>query len=344
MKVFNYKKSFAIALSLSSLVVGQAFAQNSEIKERTLKFAYVQPKTSHMGFGVEKFAELVAKKSGNKIIVKGYPDGSLGGDLNVLTSLQGGTVDMTTMPPSLMVGQAKVYGTFSIHFLFNDFKEADTVLDGPVGKKFLEKTPKGVVGLTYWDHGFRNISNSKRSIAKVEDIQGLKLRVIQEPLFVDSFSALGANPVPLAFTELYSAMETKAVDGQDNPIAAFEANKFYEVQKYLSSTRHVYQPLIVLISNKVWDQFTPAEKKLIQDAANETTIEQRKVSRGMDAKAIDLVKKQGVVFTEVSPQERARMRDKVKPVTDKYLQDMNAVDPLPAELVKAVEAQRTKNK
>lgn len=342
MKFTKIKLAIALACVAPVLMMGSALAQVQDIKERTLKFAYVQPKGSHMGFGVEKFSELVAKKSGNKIIIKGYPDGSLGGDLNVLTSLQGGTVDMTTMPPSLMVGQAKAYGAFSIHFLFGDFKEADTVLDGPVGKKFLEKAPKGVVGLTYWDHGFRNISNSKRPIAKVEDIQGLKLRVVQEPLFVDSFTALGANPVPLAFTELYSAMETKAVDGQDNPIAAFEANKFYEVQKYLSSTRHVYQPLIVLISSKAWDQFSPAEKKIIQDAANETTIEQRKVSRNMDAQAIDLVKKQGVNFTDVTPQERARMRERVKPVTDKYLQDMSSVDPLPAELVKAVEAQRTK--
>ena len=136
MKLFNLKKSLAIAISISSLMMGQALAQNAEIKERTLKFAYVQPKGSHMGFGVEKFAELVAKKSGNKIIVKGYPDGSLGGDLNVLTSLQGGTVDMTTMPPSLMVGQAKVYGAFSIHFLFNDFKEADTVWMAQSAKSF----------------------------------------------------------------------------------------------------------------------------------------------------------------------------------------------------------------
>ncbi len=342
MNIKKLKLAVALACATSALIMGSALAQVQDIKERTLKFAYVQPKGSHMGFGVEKFSELVAKKSGNKIIVKGYPDGSLGGDLNVLTSLQGGTVDMTTMPPSLMVGQAKSYGAFSIHFLFGDFKEADAVLDGPVGKKFLEKAPKGVVGLTYWDHGFRNISNSKRPIAKVEDIQGLKLRVVQEPLFVDSFAALGANPVPLAFTELYSAMETKAVDGQDNPIAAFEANKFYEVQKYLSSTRHVYQPLIVLISSKAWDQFSPAEKKIIQEAANETTIEQRKVSRNMDAQAIDLVKKQGVNFTDVTPQERARMRERVKPVTDKCLQGMSSVDPLPAELVKAVEAQRAK--
>lgn len=342
MNINKLKLAVALASAAPAFMMGSALAQVQDIKERTLKFAYVQPKGSHMGFGVEKFSELVAKKSGNKIVIKGYPDGSLGGDLNVLTSLQGGTVDMTTMPPSLMVGQAKPYGAFSIHFLFGDFKEADAVLDGPVGKKFLEKAPKGVVGLTYWDHGFRNISNSKRPIAKVEDIQGLKLRVVQEPLFVDSFTALGANPVPLAFTELYSAMETKAVDGQDNPIAAFEANKFYEVQKYLSSTRHVYQPLIVLISSKAWDQFSPAEKKIIQDAANETTIEQRKVSRNMDAQAIDLVKKQGVTFTDVTPQERARMRERVKPVTDKYLQDMSSVDPLPAELVKAVEVQRTK--
>lgn len=325
-----------------ALLLGAFAAHGADIKERILRFAYVQPKDSHMGFGVQKFAEIVAAKSGNKITVRGYGDGSLGGDLQTLQALQGGTLDMTTMPPSLLVSQSKVFGAFTLHFLFNDFKEADTVLDGPIGKKFMDKVPHGLVGLGYWDHGFRNLSNGKHAVTKVEDMRGLKLRVPQEPLFIDSFNGMGANSVPLAFTELYSAMETRAVDGQDNPIAVFEANKFFEVQKYLSSTRHVYQPLVVLIGKKTWDSLSADERKLLQDATQEAGVEQRKVSRAMEAKSLDAVRKAGVTYTEISTVERARMRDRVKPATDKYLKDIASVDPLPAELIGAVEALRAK--
>ena len=250
--------------------------------------------------------------------VKLFPNGTLGGDLQTVSALQGGTLDLTTLPPGLLVGLSKEFGAFDLPFLFNDFKEADAVLDGPIGKKFMEKLPTGLVGLSYWDHGFRNVSNSKRPIAKLEDLQGLKLRVVQAPLMIDMFKALGTNAVPLPFTELYTAMETKAVDGQDNPIVAFETNKFYEVQKHISTTRHVYNPLIVLFSQKTWEKLSPDERKVLTDAANETRTEQRAVSRDMEGKALAKAKAQGTVVTEVSTQERARMREKVQPVTDQY--------------------------
>jgi tripartite ATP-independent transporter DctP family solute receptor len=330
------------SLALPALVLACGSALAADIKERTLRFSYVQPKDSHMGYGVQKFAEVVSAKSGGKITVKGYSDGTLGGDLQVLSSLQGGTIEMTTMPPGLMVGQAKVFGIFDVHFLFNDFKEADAVLDGPVGRKFIERLPPGVTGLAYWDHGFRNVSNSRRPVAKVEDMQGLKLRVVQAPLFIDSFNAMGANAVPLAFTELYAAMETRAVDGQDNPIAAFEKNKFHEVQKHLSTTRHVYQPLIVLIGKKAWDSMSADERQLLTEAAREVALDQRKVSRGMEAKAIESVKAHGVTVTEVSPQERARMRERIKPVTDKYMKEIGAADPIVGELTTELEAVRAR--
>lgn len=324
-----------------SVLLGAAAAHGADIKERTLRFAYVQPKESHMGFGVEKFASLVAQKSGGKITVRGFGNGTLGGDHQTLSALKGGTLDMTTMPPGVMAGLDKLFSAFSIHFLFNDFKEADSVLDGQVGRKFMDRVPQGLVGLAYWDHGFRNLSNGKRPVAKLEDMQGLKLRAPQESLFIDSFKALGANTVPMSFTELYGAMETRAVDGQDNPIVAFHANKFHEVQKFLSSTRHVYQPLIVLVSKKTWDGLSEDERKLLQEAAQETAIEQRKVSREMEAKALDAVKNAGTVYTEITSEERARMREAVRPVSEAYLKEMAAAsDTLPAELVKAVDALR----
>jgi tripartite ATP-independent transporter DctP family solute receptor len=330
-----------LAALLGTALLG-ATTVHAQIKERTLRFSYVQPKDSHMGFGVQKFADIVAQKSGKKITVRGFPDGTLGGDIQTLSALQGGTLDMTTMPPSLLVGRAKVFGAFSMHFLFNDFAEADAILDGPIGQRFIGKVPQDLVGLGYWDHGFRNISNGRRAVSKLEDLKGLKLRVVQEPLFIDSFNALGANAVGMSFTELYNAMESRAVDGQDNPIAAFEANKFYEVQKHLSATRHVYQPLIVLISRKTWDQLSVEERKLLQDAARETAVEQRKASRAMETKSIAAVQKGGTVYTEISTQERARMRDAIKPVNDKYLQEISAIDSLPGDMVKAIESHRAK--
>lgn len=297
-------------------------AQAADIKERTFKFSFVQPKESHMGFGAQKFAELVARKSGDKMKVRLFPNGTLGGDLQTVSALQGGTIEITTLPPGLLVGLSKEYGAFDLPFLFNDFREADAVLDGPVGKRFLEKAPQGLVGLAYWDHGFRNVSNSRHPIAKAEDFQGLKLRALQAPLMLETFNALGANAVPLAFTELFTAMETKAVDGQDNPIVAFETNKFHEVQKHLSLTRHVYNPLVLLVSRKAWDGLSADEKRILQAAADETRGEQRRVSREMEQKSIANVKAKGVIVTDVSAAERARMRDKVRPVTEKFTREI----------------------
>lgn len=330
-------KNMVLGLGLmvpAFLLSAEAMAQ--EIKERTLRFSHVQPKESHMGVGVQKFADLINAKSGKKITVKVFPAGTLGGDIQTVSALQGGTIDLTTMPPGLLVGLNKEFGVFDLPFLFNDFTEADAVLDGPFGKKMMERMPQGLVGLAYWDHGFRNLSNSKRPITKMEDMSGLKLRALQAPMVIDSFKALGANAVPLPFTELYTAMETKAVDGQDNPIVAFETNKFYEVQKHLSTTRHIYNPLLVMMSKKSWDGLSADEKKIITDAAVETRDFQRKISREMEAKAIETMKKHGTVVTEISPAERNRMREQTKAVAEKYTPEIGT------DLVKEVNAEIAK--
>jgi tripartite ATP-independent transporter DctP family solute receptor len=323
-------------LAAPALLWASAPAHAADIKERTLRFSFVQPKESHMGYGAQKFAELVAHKSNNKIQVKLFPNGTLGGDLQTVSALQGGTIDLTTLPPGLLVGLKKEFGAFDLPFLFNDFAEADAVLDGPVGKQFMGRLPGGLVGLAYWDHGFRNVSNNRHPIAKAEDFSGLKLRALQAPLMIDTFKALGANAVPMAFTELYAALESRAVDGQDNPIVAFATNRFDEVQKYLSTTRHVYNPLVVLASKKAWDSLSADERKVLMDAATEARIEQRRVSREMEAKALAEVKKKGVTVTEVSAQERARMREMVKPVTEKYVKEIgeDVVNPFYSEIEK----------
>jgi len=200
-------------------------------------------------------------------------------------------------------------------FLFNNVKEADTVLDGPVGEKVKAKLePKGMVGLVYWENGFRNLTNSKRPVNKLEDLGDIKLRVMQNNVFLDSFKALGANAVPLPFSELFTALETRAVDGQENPFNTVVSSKFYEVQKYLTVTNHVYSPWIVTVSKKWWDTLSPAEKKVLQDAAIKSRDFERKDTREEAAKALADLKTKGMQVNELSAAEANRMRDKLTSV------------------------------
>jgi tripartite ATP-independent transporter DctP family solute receptor len=203
-------------------------------------------------------------------------------------------------------------------FAVSNFAQADGLLDGPFGKALLAKLPeKGLVGLGYWDLGFRNVTNSKRPITKPEDMEGLKLRVIPNPVFVQTFQALKANPVPLAFGELYGALEAKAVDGQENPYAVILSNKFNEVQKYVSATNHVYGALIVLVSKKFWDKLSAVEQKILSDAAIEAQAYQRQVSRAAAQTAVTELQSKGMQFNELSKNEQSRMSQVAKPVTDR---------------------------
>ena len=318
----------AMAASLF-LVAGALPAQ--DMKERNLKFAFQNTKDHPQGMGVAKFAELVEKKSGGKIKVQQFPSGQLGGDLQNVSALQGGTLDLMVMNTGLLVGLAKETAIVDLPFLFNDGKEADAVMDGPFGKKLHDKiAEKNLVGLAFWELGFRNVTNSKRPITKMEDISGLKLRVLQSPLFIDTFNALGANPTPMPFPEVYSALEQKVVDGQENPVTVVLFSKLNEVQKHLALTRHIYNPQSVIMSKKTFDSMSPAERKIIQDAAAEATIYQREVNRKATADALETLKKGGMQVTELPPAEVAKIREKLKPVIAKYA--AQAGEPLYNEL------------
>ena len=299
------------------LALGVASAQ--DIRERTLKMGLQNPKGHPAVMGAEKFAEIVAAKSGGKIKVNLFPGGVLGGDAPTVSALQGGTVEMTVLNSGILASQVKEFAIYDFPFLFANAKEADAVVDGPFGKGLHAKlADKGIIGLAYWELGFRDLTNGKRPIGKVDDIAGLKLRVIPNPINIDWVKALDANPTPLAFPELYAALEQKAVDGQENPVSVILANKFAEVQKYLTLTHHQYNPQSVIISKKVWDTMSPAEKKIIQDAADEAGSYQRQVSREQAASTIDQLKKAGMQVTELPAAEQAKLHLKMKPVIDKH--------------------------
>jgi tripartite ATP-independent transporter DctP family solute receptor len=321
------------------LLSGQAHAQ---ISERTLRFAHQNSLEHPQGQGAKKFADLVEQKSGGKIKVRLFPSGQLGGDLQTVSAMQGGTIDLTVLNAGLLVGIVKDFAVFDLPFLFNTPEEADAVADGPVGQKLFAKLPeKGLVGLGYFELGFRNVTNSKHPITKLEDFQGIKLRVLQSPLFIDLFNTLGANTVAMPFPEVYSAMEQKVIDGHENPFTVIFDSKMYEVQKYLSVTRHIYNPQSVLISKKTWDKLSDEEKKIIQSSMDEAKIYQREVSRAKTAEALEGLKKGGMQVNEVSPQEIARIREKIKPVLDKYTKEVG--EPLVAEVNAEIAKKRGTN-
>ena len=308
-------------LFLKSLLMLAALGASgwASAQEKTIKFATQNPKGHPIVMGLEKFKELVEAKSGGKIKVNLFPGGTLGSDQANVAALQGGTLEMVSMNSGILANQVKEFAIFDFPFMFGGETEADAVLDGAFGKKMHAMlNDKGLVGLAYFELGFRQITNSKRPITKVEDLEGLKLRVIPNPINVDWVKALGANPTPLPFPEVYSALDQKAIDGQENPETVIAANKFYEVQKHMVVSNHQYNPQSVLISKKFWDGLNAEQQKWVAQSAIEAAKYQRAQARGAVASAVETLKKNGVQITQFNATELAKLRDKLRPVTAKY--------------------------
>ena len=332
------KRLFIKTLVAAAAVLTFGAASAADIREHTIKFATQNPKGHPLVIGMEKFAEIVTAKSGGKIKVNMFPGGVLGGDAPNVSALQGGTLEMVSMNSGILASQVKEFAVYDFPFQFANGKEADAVVDGPFGKMMHAKLQdKGMVGLTYWELGFRNMTNSKRPINTVADLAGLKIRVIPNPINLDWVKALDANPTPMAFPEVYAALESKALDGQENPLSVVLANKFFEVQKHLTLTNHQYNPQSVIISKKFWDKLNADEKKLIGDAAVEAGKYQRQVAREAATTALDTLKKAGMQVTELPPAEMDKLRDKMRPVIAKYAVSVGqeTVQAMQAELAKA---------
>ncbi len=329
------KLKHVIGLSLATGALLVAATSQAQIKERTMRVAVAGAPGHPIVVGAEKWAEIVKEKSGGKITIKVYPS-TLGGDVQVLSAVQGGTVDFTSMNSGILQTQIKEYAIFDFPFMFESGEEADVVLDGPFGKKLSDLLPaKGLVNVIYWELGFRQISNSRRPLNTAEDIDGLKIRVIQSPIYIDTFSALGANPVPMPFTEVYTALEQKIIDGQENPVAVIETSKLNEIQKYLTVSNHMYNPQSLMASKKVWDKLSQEERDLLQTTAYEARTWQRQNARKMNAASLENIKKTSQVNV-LPPEEIAKIRTKIKPVIDKYSANVgpDLVKELQAELDK----------
>ncbi|MDR7095690.1 TRAP transporter substrate-binding protein [Hydrogenophaga laconesensis] len=310
-----FRRTLIAATAAAALATPFTASWAQDIKPRIIRFGYGLNEISNQGRATKLFAEEVEKASGGKMKVRAIGAAALGSDLQMQQALIGGAQEMMVGSTATLVGITKEMAIWDTPFLFDNAKEADVVLDGPVGQRVMDKLQeKGLVGLVYWENGFRNLTNNKRAVTKLEDMDGIKLRVMQNNVFIDSFKTLGANAVPLPFSELFTALETKTVDGQENPYNTILSSKFYEVQKYLTVTNHVYSPWIVLVSKKYWDGLSKAEQKVLLDAAKKSRDFERQDTRAEADKALADLKAKGMQINQLSPAETNRMREKLATV------------------------------
>jgi tripartite ATP-independent transporter DctP family solute receptor len=316
----------ALALAGAALLGGLAApgtALAADVKPRLIRFGYGLAEETNQGRAARVFVDEIKKLSDGKLKVKAFGSASLGSDVQMQNALMGGAQELMVGSTATLVGVVPQMALWDTPFLFANEKEADAVLDGPVGQKLLDKLQgKGLVGIVYWENGFRNLTNNKRSVTRMEDLGGIKLRVMQNNVFLETFRTLGANAIPLSFSELFTALETQAVDGQENPFNTILTSKFYEVQKYLTVTNHVYSPWVMLASKKWWDGLSRDEQGIIVQAARTARDFERQDTRAETARALKELEAKGMTVNTVSSAELQRMREKIEPVTEKLAQDV----------------------
>jgi TRAP-type transport system periplasmic protein len=307
-------------VTVSALVA--ALPAVAQVQERTIRWGHLNNSDHPISLGVQKFAAVLAAKSGGKLRIREFPASQLGNELQQQSAVRGGTQEVFSASTTSLAGVVKDLGLFDFPFIVSTFDQATALAEGGFGKAMMEALPeKDLIALGYWGLGFRNATNSSRPITKVEDFAGLKLRVIPNPVYLETFRAFKANPVPMAFGELYTALENKTVDGQENPYSVILSNKFYEVQKYVSATNHTFTQNIIIVSKKFWDRLSPEEQKMFRDTYAETIEYQREQTNLAADRALGELKAKGMQFNDIAPAEQARMRTATKGVIEKFSAD-----------------------
>lgn len=282
----------------------------------TIKLAHVVNEKDAFHACALKFKELVEAGSKGEIEIKIFPNATLGDERQLLESMRMGVVDSGIITGGPIINFLPEFGVFDLPFLFTSPQQAYKVLDGEIGKKLLAGMEKfGCKGLAYGERGFRNLTNSKRPVKTPEDMKGLKIRLMQNPIYVDSFKALGANAVPMAWTEALTALQQGTIDGQENPLNVIVSFNLFESQKYLTISQHAYAPNVIMMSMKVWNKFTPEQQKLLQESAQAAAEYNRKLDNDNGAQWLQFLKDKGMQVTE--PDIEA-FRKAVEPVYLKY--------------------------
>jgi len=307
------------ALFVTAALVGGLLAAAPAMAQNP-RLGYVPVDDHPVGQASRHFAKLVEEKTGGRITIDTFGNGVLGSEPEMQASVQAGFIDIMVGPTPNLVGVVPQFMLYDLPFFYKDFAAVDAVMDGEVGEQLFaqlqEKT--GIVGLAWWDNGFRHMTNGIRPVNTVEDMAGLNIRVIPNPLFIATWSALGTNPTPLPWPELYSALENRAVDAQETPYALIYTARFYEVQKHLAKTSHVYTPFVLLASQKWFSSLSDEDKAHVMEAAKESAAFQRDLSRKAAEDLEAELEEKGFEITRPTPEALAAMSERVAPVVQEY--------------------------
>ncbi|TYP55449.1 TRAP transporter substrate-binding protein [Thermosediminibacter litoriperuensis] len=280
---------------------GQNNQTGNESKDQiNIRVGHVLAPTHPYQLGLEKFAELVSQKTNGKVKVEVFHSSQLGNERDMVEGLQLGTLEMTLVSTAPLSSFTKKFMVFDLPFIFKDTASARAVVDGPIGTQLLDSlSDQGIIGLAYFENGFRHVTNNSKPIEKPEDLKGMKIRTMENPVHMATFKVMGADPTPMAFGELFTALQQGTIDGQENPLPIVETSKFYEVQKYLSLTGHFYAPAPLLISKSFFESLSPDVQNAIKEAAAEARDYERKLLDEMNAKLVDELQKKGMQINEV---------------------------------------------
>ena len=264
-----------------------------------LKMGHAVNTTDGQHAAAVKLAELVKQRTNGEVEITIFPANQLGNDAAMINGARGGTIDIVSSGASNYIGIVSNTAALELPFVFRSADHAYKVLDGEVGTGVLgELAPHGLKGLAYWENGWRAFTNNKRPVNRPEDLKGLKIRSTPNPYHIQAFRLLGMNPAPMPIAELYTALETGTFDAQEHPINVTWSSKFYEVQKFLTVSNHVYSPLIVVMNKARFDALPAEYQKVIVDAAREAAAYQRALNAQNAARVVADLKKSGMQVIE----------------------------------------------
>lgn len=332
-------KRFVISAVMALMMASAAFAGQAEAAT-TLRLGHVVADNSSLDKGLDYFAKLVSDKSGGELKIQVFPNSSLGDNTAMMEQLQFGSLDMMAPSVAALSGFTPSTAIFDLPYLFKNEAAAEEVLDGPLGDtvgKALE--PQGFYLLGWMTQSWRHLTCNKE-VTKPADVAGIKIRTMDSKYHMAHFNTLGASAIPMAMSELYTALQQGTIDAQENPYTNIVNSRFYEVQKYVVETGHIYDACPLIISTITWKRLDDNQKKIIQEAAAEAVNWERAEVKKDDAIFREQVKKSGTTVIVLTPEQRAEFRKAAQPVYDEFVKEQGQAG---ADAVKSVEAVNAKH-
>ena len=305
------------ALALSCVAALSGCSQDDG--KIVIRMAQASAADGAIGLSMDNFAKDVEEKSNGRIVVHTFHNGQLGTERENIESVQMGNLDIAVVNQSVLVNFFPDISVFDLPYTITSTEHADKVFLGEIGQSFLNKLPEvRLHGLAIWESGFRNLTNSKREINSADDVKGLRIRVMENKIHQDLWGALGADPVPMSWSDAYTGMQQGAIDGQENPATVIDKNNVVEVNKNMAMTEHCYSTVFLVMAPKTWDRLSPEDQKLITDCMNKASLDERALSRKMDKEAITTLESKGMVVTYP---DKTLFIERSKPVRDFYSKD-----------------------